>query len=53
MKEFDKKDKNIIEDIIKKISNLELFLEDIKKKLELAIRDFNKHEENEENEIDF
>ena len=53
VKELDKKDKNIINNIKIKISNQELFFEDIKIYLEKAIYNFNKYEEYEENEIDF
>ena len=50
VKELDKKDKNIINDIKIKLSNQELFFEDIKIYLEQSIYNFNKYEEN---EIDF
>ena len=52
VKELDKKDKNIINDIKIKLSNKELFFEDIKIYLEQAIYNFNNYED-EENDIDF
>ena len=52
MKELDKKDKNIINDIKIKLSNQELFFKDIKIYLEQAIYNFNNYED-EENDIDF
>ena len=52
VKELDKKDKNIINDIKIKLSNQELFFKDIKIYLEQAIYNFNNYED-EENDIDF
>ena len=52
VKELDKKDKNIINDIKIKLSNQELFFEDIKIYLEQAIYNFNNYEDD-ENDIDF